>query len=64
MQLRIDTEHLEDGAVAWWRSLTPTERAVQLQAVGECEDEPRPRTAAERRARTTVLCTLTPQVLL
>ncbi len=30
MQLRIDPELLEDGAAAWWRSLTPAERAVQL----------------------------------
>jgi hypothetical protein len=47
----IATEHLEEGAVDWWRSLTPGERAVQIQAIWECEDEPPPRTAAEREHR-------------
>lgn len=43
MNLRVDETQMEEGAEAWWKSLTPATRGVFLQAVWEIEREPPPR---------------------
>lgn len=50
MRLTIADRQLDDEAAAWWRSLTPDERGVYLQATWECEGLPAPRTNAYRAA--------------
>lgn len=42
MKSTIDEQHLDEGAEAWWRSLTPAQRGVYLQALWEVEDCPEP----------------------
>lgn len=43
MRIEIDTNIMEEGAEAWWRSLSPGTRAVFMQAVWECQHCPLPR---------------------
>lgn len=48
MRLAIDLDQLSEGAEQWWRSLTPTERGVFMQALWEIEEEPAPRRIAKQ----------------
>lgn len=50
MRIGIDDRILEDGALDWWRSLSPGTRAVFMQAVWEIEQCPPPRGKEERAA--------------
>lgn len=49
--MKIDYDYVEDGARAWWTSLTPGERGVYLQALWEVEREPEPRQRKSSKPR-------------
>lgn len=47
----IDENHVEIGAELWWKSLTPRQRGVYLQALWEGEREPAPELRKKDKAK-------------
>lgn len=39
-RVAIDCDYIDDAALGWWRSLSPSTRAVFIQALWETEDQP------------------------
>ena len=38
MRVAIDEDYIVDKALAWWRGLTPRQRAIFIQALWECDN--------------------------